>query len=271
MEGNSPLASHDGTRQPADGPARKPSCADWVEGNSRVTLTDFQRLAVETLVEGFGTGVWNLNVNWKTVDWNYGRGVRFTVWEGGGLASTDFDRLTRLVLAAHDNCVRVSIHAASFRYFFIQISPRVRDGLSMNSHPAIEQSIAWFRRISDQGDGPSSEGNAEPKRSRVMDGRKLTVVPHTREEYDGSQALEWDVYDGPTYLAAFECEADATLFTQADALKRDNARMVALVKRIGALARSDGSRTFDDCISDLERIDDLCRAPAPSLEVREDG
>lgn len=31
------------------------------------------------------------------------------------------------------------------------------------------------------------------------------------------------------------------------------------LQAIGRLARSDGNRTFDDCIRDLERIDDICR------------
>ena len=31
------------------------------------------------------------------------------------------------------------------------------------------------------------------------------------------------------------------------------------VEAIQALARSDGNRTFDDCIRDLGKIDDLCR------------
>lgn len=33
-----------------------------------------------------------------------------------------------------------------------------------------------------------------------------------------------------------------------------------LVEQIGRIARSDGQRTFDDCIADLSRIDDLCRS-----------
>ena len=95
-----------------------------------------------------------------------------------------------------------------------------------------------------------------------MDGRKLTVVPYTREEYDGSQALEWDVYDGPTYLAAFECEADATLFTQADALKRDNARMAEALATIEAMPYP-GAPDIE-----MRRI---AREVLASLEVREDG
>lgn len=35
--------------------------------------------------------------------------------------------------------------------------------------------------------------------------------------------------------------------------------MHAAIHTIQRYARSDGHRTFDDCIRDLERIDDICR------------
>ena len=37
-------------------------------------------------------------------------------------------------------------------------------------------------------------------------------------------------------------------------------KLVEALEEIGRLARSDGQRTFDDCIRDLGYIDDLCRA-----------
>lgn len=35
--------------------------------------------------------------------------------------------------------------------------------------------------------------------------------------------------------------------------------LYSTLKSISVRARSDGQRTFDDCIRDLERIDDVCR------------
>ncbi len=122
---------------------RKPSCADWVESNSRLTLTPIQRLAVEVLVEGMNTGPWNLTIKWSTVDWNYGAGVRFTMYSKG-LWTFDFDHLARLVIAAHDRCVRLDIAPAAPRYFHIWVHPRERDGDMTRRHPTIKDAIARF-------------------------------------------------------------------------------------------------------------------------------
>lgn len=121
----------------SDAPEVRTSCADWVEAAHRgLTLTSFQKDAVEVLVAGFGTGPWNLNVNWRKVDWDWGNGVRFVVW-CDNLATFDFDHLTRLVLAAHERCIRVAIGPRSFRYLTITCHARTRDGLMSASHPTM--------------------------------------------------------------------------------------------------------------------------------------
>ena len=62
-----------------------------------------------------------------------------------------------------------------------------------------------------------------------MDGRKLTVT----KTHAGSHP--WFVIreaEDDVMVARFETEADAHLFVQADALKRDNARMVEALEDI---------------------------------------
>lgn len=126
--------------------------ADWVQGQfseaNRRPLTPFQRQAVNILVKAMKTGPWNLTVNWQRVQWNHGDGgggVRFVLAERR-LATFDFDHLTRLVLAAHDACVRVAIEPCTFRHLAITMHPRDgRDGSYYASHPTIETAIEHFR------------------------------------------------------------------------------------------------------------------------------
>lgn len=68
----------------------------------------------------------------------------FNQWSGlsvkfGGLISTfDDDKLTRLVLAAHENAVRVEIAPHGPTSFQIALSPRERKGSMFERHPSIE-------------------------------------------------------------------------------------------------------------------------------------
>lgn len=124
-------------------PVREPSCADWVERQIGRVLTDDQRVACEVLVQGLNTGIWNVQVNWKKVDWS-GRGGRFLLFSGG-LGTFDFDHLTRLVIAAHDRCMRVEIVGVATRYLHVHVHRRVREGDWSARHPTMEEAIAKFR------------------------------------------------------------------------------------------------------------------------------
>lgn len=108
------------------------------------TLSPFQGEAVCLMADGFGTGVYNLSVNWETVDWDFGRGVCFVV-SHRGLATWDFNHLTRLVIGAHDRCIRLDIDARARNYLALMMWPRKREGSMSERHPTIEQAIASFR------------------------------------------------------------------------------------------------------------------------------
>jgi hypothetical protein len=63
----------------------------------------------------------------------------------GGLATFDFDTLTRLVIAAHDHCVRVEVTHSGPKMVKIYISQREREGDGFVRHPTIEEAIQTFR------------------------------------------------------------------------------------------------------------------------------
>lgn len=63
------------------------------------------------------------------------------------LSTWDFDWLTRLVIGAHDYCVRVTIAPRSNRTLRIMLHPRNSrtDGMSQR-HPTLEEAIANIRK-----------------------------------------------------------------------------------------------------------------------------
>lgn len=121
-------------------------CSRW-GGIPQDGLTGNNRKHIEILTRAFRTGVYNLPVNWERVDWRHGRrGTQFIV-AGRDLSTFDFDHLTRLVILAHEECVRISIAPRAFRYLSISMwSGRSREGDVASRHPTIEQAVADVRR-----------------------------------------------------------------------------------------------------------------------------
>ena len=64
----------------------------------------------------------------------------------GDLATWDFSNLTVLVLAAHEEAIRVSLSACNFRYMRLMMHPRLREGCISQRHPTIDEAVAMFRR-----------------------------------------------------------------------------------------------------------------------------
>lgn len=62
----------------------------------------------------------------------------------GDLATFDFSELTRLVLMAHEMCIRVSVEAVSKNVMRISIWQRVREGGMSERHPTIETAIEQY-------------------------------------------------------------------------------------------------------------------------------
>lgn len=63
----------------------------------------------------------------------------------GDIATFDFNGLTRLVLMAHDKCIRVGLQPIRNGLMTISIHKREREGSMSERHPTIEQAIEKFR------------------------------------------------------------------------------------------------------------------------------
>lgn len=74
-------------------------------------------------------------------------GGGWSVSHFGYLSSFDFDKLTRLVLLAHERCIRVEVDSGGPRRVRIAIWRRQREGGMSERHPTIEQAIATFRGV----------------------------------------------------------------------------------------------------------------------------
>jgi hypothetical protein len=77
-------------------------------------------------------------------------GTEMEMWEFNTfqeLSTFDSNRLTELVIAAHDQCVRVTVGPSGPKRVKIQMWPRKgREGKLYNRHPTIEQAIETARR-----------------------------------------------------------------------------------------------------------------------------
>jgi hypothetical protein len=63
----------------------------------------------------------------------------------GSMATFDFNELTRLVLLAHERCIRAEISQGGPNRLRIAIWKREREGAMHERHPTIEQAIEEFR------------------------------------------------------------------------------------------------------------------------------
>jgi len=73
-----------------------------------------------------------------------GNGIETSIY--GGWASFDFDQLTRAVVIAHDNMVRIEIGSSGPGLFRLMLHKRKgRDGDINERHPTIEDAIEKVR------------------------------------------------------------------------------------------------------------------------------
>ena len=75
----------------------------------------------------------------------YGRGISMTVY-GGKLATFDYDYLTRMVVRAHDEMIRVEFDAGGPQRVKVILHKRhKRKGRIYERHPSIEEAIQTHR------------------------------------------------------------------------------------------------------------------------------
>ena len=76
----------------------------------------------------------------------HGGGIKVSSYSGRW-ATFDFDGLTRLVLHAHDQMIRVAVVPSGPRMVGFEMWKRhTREGSMYEKHPTIEQAIAMHRR-----------------------------------------------------------------------------------------------------------------------------
>jgi hypothetical protein len=76
----------------------------------------------------------------------FGRGIRCSMFSGM-LSTFDFDKLTRLVLLAHDRCIRAEIISSGPNRVGVALHKRhTREGTISQRHPTISQAIETHRK-----------------------------------------------------------------------------------------------------------------------------
>lgn len=80
---------------------------------------------------------WNRRRGWGP------EGVKVTVY--GDVSTCDFDTLTRLVVAAHDECVRLRVMSGGPSYLVLAFTDRAREGDITERHPTMEEALERAR------------------------------------------------------------------------------------------------------------------------------
>lgn len=119
-------------------------CSYW-EGIPQRNLNRNNRLHIQVLQEAMRRGVWNIPVNWDRVEFGRDNYTRFALC--GGMATFDFDSLTRLVLASHERCVRVDVSPCNMQYMSVSMWTRdKRSSRTPHIHPTIESAVVEYRK-----------------------------------------------------------------------------------------------------------------------------
>jgi hypothetical protein len=109
-------------------------------------LTDWHAEVITTLCRCLHTAPYRGQLAFKAQEAHPGYYAVSTTIDMG---TTDRDELTRLVLAAHERCWRISLAPHGPRRLLIEVhqrQPRVAPIDSMRQHPTLEQAIASWRR-----------------------------------------------------------------------------------------------------------------------------
>ena len=129
------------------------SGADWIGSTRRSWLKKGQELkpmsnigrAAADILGFVWAGIYHLDdASLCKVDWSNSSWIEILL-PSDSLATYDGNRLTLLVLCAHECAVRVEIEACNHQYIRAMFHPRTRTGTISQRHPTIEQAIAAFR------------------------------------------------------------------------------------------------------------------------------
>jgi len=118
--------------------------ADWIKGKFGAQFSLFGEDVADLLDDLYG-GIYHVNHSaLKRVDWAHGECIRLTI-DDSRMSTFDCADLTKLVVLAHDRCIRVEIQAAAHGFLWLVFSPRNRNGTMYERHPTLEDHIALLR------------------------------------------------------------------------------------------------------------------------------
>lgn len=112
-------------------------CARFKEALPYDIPTPGHLQAMAAIVDGLGSP-WNISTNWDRCKWYHTRKGAISFAYRSDVATHDFDKLTKLVLAAHAHCVRVEIEPCNAQCVRMIFWPRDIDARdNMNRHPTL--------------------------------------------------------------------------------------------------------------------------------------
>ena len=109
------------------------------EHNNQPWFAEFALKAIAVVNFSFG-GTHHV----QSPKWELGH-LRFSIY--GGISTWDYNAMTKLVVSAHRECVRVEVHAHTFRQLRVSISRRVRfedagEYPMCTGHPTLKEHLA---------------------------------------------------------------------------------------------------------------------------------
>lgn len=111
-------------------------------------LPYFHRRAVN-IIGIVGGGIYNCPISWTTAYWGVGgtHNCLIASWWGDRFATFDFNKLTSLVMLAHEARVRAEISGLHVRpgHIMIGLHERRHDRSNSERHPNLDEALAEFR------------------------------------------------------------------------------------------------------------------------------
>lgn len=119
---------------------------NWLKSNSKSPEISDLGEAVASILGDLYKGIYHLENSvlfHRRVKWDSCHSIEIVV--NDEFASFDGNLLTRLVVLAHDKCVRVSVRGASHGYLRLMFHPRERHGSIWEYHPGLEEHVSIIR------------------------------------------------------------------------------------------------------------------------------
>jgi hypothetical protein len=118
--------------------------SEWIKKNVTTDTSELGRDVADFLGDLF-KGIYHLNLtSLRKVAWNNPYFIRVTINQG--LATYDFDELTRIVVLSHDRKIRVSVEPLARSYLSLLFHKRItREGSIMERMPFLDDHVAQIR------------------------------------------------------------------------------------------------------------------------------